>query len=140
MATPIGTLGVMALDCPNALELADFYRRIIGGELVEHDDGGWVELRTTNGTVGFQTIAEHRRPTWPAGDTPQQAHLDIDVDDLDRCESAVLEVGAVKSETQPSPDDFRVFFDPAGHPFCLVLPWTESPPRKMQPQSPPRTS
>lgn len=25
----------------------------------------------------------------------------------------------------PSPDDFRVFIDPAGHPFCLVRPWRD---------------
>lgn len=133
MSRPIGRLGVLALDCPNAMELAIFYQRIVGGELVEHDDGRWVELRTTNGTLAFQTIDDHQRPTWPGGDTPQQAHVDIDVDALDRCESEVLAVGAEKAATQPSPTDFRVFIDPAGHPFCLVLPWAETPPRAAPP-------
>ena len=35
--------------------------------------------------------------------------------------SAVLAVGAVKASVQPSPDWWRVFLDPAGHPFCLCL-------------------
>ena len=47
-------------------------------------------------------------------------HLDFTVPDLDEGERAVLALGAVKHEHQPSPDAFRVFLDPAGHPFCLV--------------------
>ena len=54
---------------------------------------------------------------------PQQAHLDFNVPDLDIAEQLILKIGAVKSSIQPSsdPDDnFRVYFDPVGHPFCLV--------------------
>lgn len=119
---PIGRLQVTAFDCPDARSLAEFYRSVIGGEIVEHpasDD--WVELRGNGGRLAFQQIPDHRRPTWPGGDTPQQAHVDVRVDDLDRGESAVLALGAQKADVQPSPDDFRVFLDPAGHPFCLVV-------------------
>ena len=45
-------------------------------------------------------------------------HLDVDVDDLDIAEAAVLELGATKHGHQPG-TTFRVFLDPAGHPFCL---------------------
>jgi len=31
----------------------------------------------------------------------------------------VLAAGATKAETQPG-ESFRVYLDPAGHPFCLV--------------------
>ena len=134
MTEPIGTLGVLALDCPDAMALAVFYRQLIGGEVVEHDGGRWVELRSAKGTVAFQQIEDHRRPTWPGGDTPQQAHIDIDVDDLESREAQVIAIGAIKADVQPSPDDFRVFIDPAGHPFCLVLPWQESPPRADAPR------
>jgi hypothetical protein len=47
-------------------------------------------------------------------------HLDVIVDDLEAAEAAVLELGAIKHERQPS-TSFRVFLDPAGHPFCLCL-------------------
>ena len=117
---PIGRLDVTAFDCPDARALAEFYRSVIGGEIVESltsDD--WVELHSEGGRLAFQQIPDHRRPTWPGGDTPQQAHIDLRVDDLDRGESAVLALGAQKAGVQPSPDDFRVFLDPAGHPFCL---------------------
>ena len=57
---------------------------------------------------------------WPSADRPQQAHLDFDVADLDAGEEQVLALGAHLAETQPG-TSFRVFLDPAGHPFCLVL-------------------
>ena len=46
--------------------------------------------------------------------------MDFDVADLDAGEQAVLDLGAHKAEVQPG-TTFRVFLDPAGHPFCLVL-------------------
>jgi hypothetical protein len=119
--TSIGRLGVVALDCPDALALADFYHALLGGDLVTGDDHDWVEVHTPTGRLAFQQIDDHRRPTWPNGDVPQQAHVDIDVVDLDAAEAVVLRLGATKTETQPSPDSFRVMIDPAGHPFCLVL-------------------
>ena len=55
-----------------------------------------------------------------ADEHPQQLHLDFDVDDLDVGEEQVLALGARKAEVQPG-KTFRVYIDPAGHPFCLVL-------------------
>jgi hypothetical protein len=51
---------------------------------------------------------------------PQQLHLDFDVDDLDASEAVALSLGASKPDFQPG-ETFRVFLDPVGHPFCLVL-------------------
>jgi hypothetical protein len=53
---------------------------------------------------------------------PQQLHLDFLVSDLDEGERHVLEQGATKHSFQPG-DTFRVYLDPVGHPFCLVLPY-----------------
>ena len=63
--------------------------------------------------------SDHRPPDWAEG--AQQVHLDFALADLDEGERAVLALGARKAEVQPAPDDWRVFLDPAGHPFCLVL-------------------
>jgi hypothetical protein len=68
--------------------------------------------------IGFQRIDDHRAPEWPGQTIPQQMHLDVDVDDLDEGEAAVVALGAVKHDHQPG-KTFRVFLDPAGHPFCL---------------------
>lgn len=128
MAPPVGRLDVVALDCPDPHALARFYQGLVGGEVVEHPAGHWVEVHTPQGKVAFQQVDGHRRPTWPEGDVPTQAHVDVDVDDLDEAEPGALALGATKADHQPSPEDFRVFLDPAGHPFCLVRPWPEQRP------------
>jgi catechol 2,3-dioxygenase-like lactoylglutathione lyase family enzyme len=116
----IARFSLVALDCPDPRALAAFYSALTGWEV---DDGGgdWVELRSDGGaTIAFQGVADYRPPVWPSADRPQQAHLDFDVDDLDAGEQRVLAIGARKAEVQPG-DAFRVFLDPADHPFCLVL-------------------
>jgi hypothetical protein len=67
----------------------------------------------------FQQVGEYTPPQWPDPAHPQQAHLDIKVDDLDAGEAQALELGAARLEGGGK--TFRVFADPAGHPFCLTL-------------------
>jgi catechol 2,3-dioxygenase-like lactoylglutathione lyase family enzyme len=117
----IAKLSLFALDCAHPRAVADFYSAMTGWE-VERDDGEWVQLRSDGGaTLAFQLAPDHQPPAWPSTDRPQQAHLDFDVADLDAGESAVIALGARKADVQPEPDSFRVYLDPAGHPFCLVL-------------------
>jgi len=117
---------VAALDCPDPLELAAFYARLTGLEVeplndFPTEDVTWIELLNDGKpTIAFQKIAAYVAPTWPEGITPQQIHLDFEVDDLDAAEQLALSAGATKTAFQPS-QSFRVFLDPAGHPFCLVL-------------------
>jgi len=116
----IGRFSVVALDCADPQVLASFYSALTGWP-VGHDDGEWVQLRGDAGaTIAFQRAPGHRPPVWPSDDHPQQAHLDFDVPDLDSAEEHVVRLGARKAEFQPG-ETFRVFLDPAGHPFCLVL-------------------
>lgn len=118
---PIAKFSLVALDCPDPAALAAFYQKIVGGQIkAETASGDWQRLHVDGASdLGFQLDSDHQPPTWPGG-PPQQAHLDFDVPDLDEGERLVLEIGAVKAEVQPQPDDWRVFIDPAGHPFCLV--------------------
>jgi hypothetical protein len=108
------------LDCPDAGALAGFYARLLEWDVTAED--GWVEIRPADRSscISFQQVDDYRPPQWPGQQAPQQMHLDVVVDDLDRGEGAVLELGATKSEHQPG-TTFRVFLDPAGHPFCLCL-------------------
>jgi hypothetical protein len=110
----IGRLGVVALDCPDPWVLANFYSELVGGE--PEGDDEWVILRGV--PLAFQRADEWAPPVWPGAERPQQAHIDVYVPDLDEAERRVLEKGARKAEVQPG-QSFRVFFDPAGHPFCL---------------------
>ncbi len=117
----IATFALVALDCPDPRGLAAFYQLIAGGEIDEDNaSDDWVQLRMGAGAdLAFQRDPDHAPPDWPEG-SPQQAHLDFDVSDLDEGERAVVEIGAIKAAQQPSPNSWRVFLDPAGHPFCLV--------------------
>ncbi|MDH3296450.1 MAG: VOC family protein [Acidimicrobiia bacterium] len=118
----VATFSLVALDCPDPRALAQFYQSIVGGDIMEATaSADWVRLHTPNGVdIGFQQDPAYEPPGWPSGSS-QQAHLDLAVDDLDLGEQAVLKLGAVKTELQPEPDQWRVFLDPVGHPFCLVL-------------------
>lgn len=118
----IATLSLVALDCVDPAELCRFYQSIVGGTVkAESQSEDWVRLQTGTGCdLGFQRDPNHLPPDWPVGSVPQQIHLDFEVADLDEGEQQVLGLGARKTDVQPEPDEWRVFLDPAGHPFCLV--------------------
>ncbi|MDN5931479.1 MAG: VOC family protein [Pseudonocardia sp.] len=121
--TGIATFSVVALDCPDAPTLASFYSALTGWEVdTEFADHGWLELRAPGGgaTIACQQVPDHRPPVWPGSEHPQQAHLDFAVPDLDVAEERLLAIGARKAGVQPDAA-WRVYLDPAGHPFCLVL-------------------
>jgi hypothetical protein len=123
-------LSVVALDCPDPLALAGFYSRLTGLAVepladFPPDQVTWIELvNEGRPTLGFQKIDRYVAPTWPEGAVPQQLHLDFAVDDLDAGEAHALAVGATKAAVQPG-TTFRVYLDPVGHPFCLVLAGSE---------------
>lgn len=107
----------VVLDCPDAAALASFYGTLLDWKVTEAD--GWFEVRADYGQcISFQTVEDYKAPAWPGQEVPQQMHIDVVVDDLDLAETQVLEIGAIKADHQPG-TTFRVFLDPAGHPFCL---------------------
>lgn len=109
---------VVVLDCPDPKTLAEFYGALLGWEVKEADNGWWSVRAEYGDSIGFQKVDGFTAPQWPGQQVPQQMHIDVDVDDLDSAEAAVLELGATKHDHQPG-TSFRVFLDPAGHPFCL---------------------
>jgi len=116
---------VAALDTRDPVGLARFYSALTGCPIRAGDLGprtDWVELEMAGATIACQLAPGHVPPVWPGAEHPQQAHLDFEVDDLDAGEAEVLRLGARKPETQPGGDSWRVYLDPAGHPFCLVTP------------------
>jgi catechol 2,3-dioxygenase-like lactoylglutathione lyase family enzyme len=115
----IGRLHSVVLDSRDPHELAEFYRALLGAEFEAREDD-WVVITDDDGRrIAFQRSPEHQPPKFPDPAGSQQLHLDVLVDDIDAAERQVLELGA---ERIGEGDDFRVFADPAGHPFCLVRP------------------
>lgn len=119
----IAKLRAVVLDCPDPVALAPFYSALVGGEVTVTDDGDWVSLRDgVDVLLSFQRAADHQPPDWPNPDKPQQFHIDVTVDEIDTAEKEVLALGARKHPVQPGDDagePWRVYLDPAGHPFCL---------------------
>ncbi|MFF8394977.1 VOC family protein [Streptomyces sp. NPDC016172] len=122
----IADLQCVVLDCPEPEELAAFYRSILGGTVNQPDgrwalSDAWATLHTASGTVlAFQRATDHRPPLWPDPAGPQQFHLDFGVEDLDRAEEEVLAQGATVLDAGTDGRSWRIYADPAGHPFCLV--------------------
>lgn len=122
----IAKLQCVVLDCSDPVELSRFYRSLLGGVVNRPDprwslDEDWTTLHVEGGLVlAFQRVEDHRPPRWPAPARPQQFHLDLGVADLERAQEDVLRQGATVLDKGDGKRSWRVFADPAGHPFCLV--------------------
>jgi hypothetical protein len=92
--------------------------------------------------LAFCGVQNYQPPRWPdpERDYPQQAHLDLIVDDLAAAEQLVLNLGgatlALKDESIPAAQrinkdvyPINIYADPVGHPFCMMAegsPWWHS--------------
>jgi catechol-2,3-dioxygenase len=120
----------VVLEARDPHALARFYSEVLGMPITRVD-GDWVDIGGGTGPkLSFQHAPEHQPPTWPDRASSMQFHFDIDVDDIDQAEAKVLALGAKRlpwgsadEEAQglrpTSESGFRVYADPAGHPFCL---------------------
>ncbi len=112
-------LADVAIDCPDAKLLATFYAPLTGYEVTyEGPEGAY--LSGDGLPIMFQNVQDYNAPKWPDPAHPQQAHLDFHVDDIDSAEKLALSLGATQLPGGGGNiSGFRVFADPAGHPFCL---------------------
>lgn len=126
----LAKLGVVVLDCPDPRALAEFYAEVLGGTVESEEgnagdagdaeDANWVDLVVPGGrSLAFQAAPGYVAPRWPAPEGSQQFHLDLTVDDLDAAEKGVLALGALPLDAEDRSRGWRVYADPAGHPFCL---------------------
>lgn len=111
----VTVMGV-TFDCPDSHALAQFWSGVLG-DPITYDADGMAMLGGAKPLL-FQQVDDYNPPAWPDPERPQQLHLDLHVRSLDDAEAAVLELGA--SRLPGGGERFRVFADPAGHPFCLV--------------------
>jgi len=114
----------VVLDAPDARELAAFYARLLGWQII-NESPEWVDLAPSENAgynLAFATEKNYVRPVWPTVDgKPQMSmHLDIGVDDIEEAVTHAIESGAEIASFQPQ-ETVRVMLDPAGHVFCLYL-------------------
>jgi hypothetical protein len=124
---PIGWIREIVLDCPDPWRLAQFWAGLLGGQPVQWYPG-WVTLEPPpNGQrLSFQGVAvASQRESGPR----PRVHFDVLVSDLAAAHERVIEAGGqfagehLSPRPRPSGEAvrWRVYRDPAGHPFCLVI-------------------
>jgi catechol 2,3-dioxygenase-like lactoylglutathione lyase family enzyme len=127
----------VVLDAPDIRTLAEFYRQLLGlqyrhgdepPEDGEPDRADWLVLRSASGgtNVAFQQVTQLTPPTWPDPAVPQQLHLDLTVPtpaELDRQHDRAMALGArlIYDRSDDPDEQLRVYADPAGHPFCIIV-------------------
>ncbi len=108
---------VVAFDAADLPAESAFWAGVLGGTVDPEDDWHMVMVEGAP-RVGVQRDPEHVPPDWPNGHS-QQVHLDLWVDDFPAAHSEVMALGAKVLKEAAEGDDFQVYADPAGHPFCL---------------------
>jgi hypothetical protein len=120
----LGWIREIVLDCADPWALARFWSGLLGGTPVQWYPG-WVTIEPPphGQRLSFQASASP-----PVGEA-SRVHFDILVSDLQKAHDRVTAAGAtrVREHISPRPGPagepvgWRVYHDPAGHPFCLVL-------------------
>ena len=110
----VGRLHHLILDAADPQRAAAFWSSLLG-QPITYDDGDFVVVSVDEQTSGmaFQRAPHHAAPTWPDPAVPQQAHVDVAVQDIDEAAAEVLAIGARHLAD-------NTYADPAGHPFCLI--------------------
>ena len=118
---PVGWIREIVLNTPDPQALAAFWARLVGGEPVEWYDG-WVTLEPP---PHGQRLSFQRAESGGDGGV----HFDVLVEDLDAGHDVVVAAGGEYLDEHRSPRPgpegqpvpWRVYADPAGHRFCLVV-------------------
>jgi hypothetical protein len=109
-------IAAVSLDCADPTLLADFYVRLLGGQVRWRKETS-VGIRVGPTVLVPQRVANYRPPTCPGTSI---VHLDLTADDdVDVPTERAIALGALLADPQPDPR-WRVLLDPAGHPFCIT--------------------
>jgi hypothetical protein len=106
----------VSLDCADPDVLAEFYIRLLGGE-IEWRSVNSVGVRVPGLLLIPQRVDDYHPPVWPGTSI---VHLDLSAGDLlDEPEARAVALGATLAKLQPDVR-WRILLDPAGHPFCIT--------------------
>ena len=111
---------VVVFDAADLSTESQFWAGVLGGQ-VDAEERWHMVLVDGKPRIGIQLAPDHIPPDWPDG-APQQIHLDLWVEDFTAAHAQVMSLGArllKPAADTDTPDNFQVYADPAGHPFCL---------------------
>jgi len=122
------------IDCPDTLALASFYAEVTGLDVKPGSDDFWAGIRFGDFELAFYRDDHYKPPSWPGDEHPKQFHLDFEVDEIEAEHERVVGLGATfrRSFIDEEGYGWKVYTDPAGHPFCLCrnkgVTWTDGRP------------
>ena len=111
---------IAVFDAADLATESAFWAGVLGGTVEADDDWHTIHVEGEP-RLAVQLAPDHVPPDWPDG-SPQQMHLDLDVDDVEVAHEEVMALGArllQPAEDIGAAEGFQVYADPAGHPFCL---------------------
>jgi hypothetical protein len=99
-------------------ELAAFYCALLGMQVIRED---WLKIaKDPDSALHFALDgdgwSDARPPRWGDPEHPQQMHLDLAAPDLDAAGELIVGMGG---SLLTDLGEWRIYADPAGHPFCL---------------------
>lgn len=109
---------LVVFDAADLAAESDFWAGVLGGT-VDVDDDWHTVLVDGVPRLAMQLAPGHTPPVWPQGPQEQQIHLDLWVEDIEAAHSEVMALGATLLQDAEEDQNFIVYSDPAGHPFCL---------------------
>ena len=111
---------VIVFDASDMEAESAFWAGMFGGRVLP--DGDWHNVIDSDDrwVIGVQYAPNHVPPAWPEG-SPQQVHLDFHVTDAEATHERAMALGArlLKDGDPTTAEGYRVYADPAGHPFCI---------------------
>jgi hypothetical protein len=109
----------IVLDAREIDTVARFWSGLLEWPVTRRSDD-WVSIDGEDVCLAIQRADDHRPPAWPDSARPQQVHFDIPVTDIEAAERLVIQLGGVRLAERPDDEPpYRIYADPAGHPFCL---------------------
>lgn len=109
---------IIVLDAADLDAVSSCWATLLGGEVRRREDDWHTVYVDGQSYLAVQLAPDHQPPQWPDGN-PQQIHFDFYPDDVDALREAARTGGARLIQPQQGDDNFEVWADPAGHPFCI---------------------
>jgi Glyoxalase-like domain len=113
-APAVGGIAALAIDCADPPALANWWRRLLGGE-VEVDSDGIATLRSGGLAIDFVRVPE-------AKTVKNRLHLDLRSSDLAAATEQAVALGATRADDVYAGGSWQVMRDPEGNEFCFLRP------------------
>ena len=119
MTNSDGVRGIsIVVDCANTHQLAEFWRAIVGGSVVQEtasDDWVAIEGIPQFDYLGFQRVPEGKS-------AKNRTHIDVMVENVEKSRDQAVALGATAIGGVVEQEIFRhqVMADPEGNEFCFV--------------------